>query len=110
MTNSVQKIFEAKIESALPRVLSTLDREFNSKTFGCADRLFWCWKFIDFPGARFQEIAYILSSILSNSNLNKANIHTQALKDWLNATFQFWKKLQDSDGSFDEAYPSERSF
>ena len=51
------------IKMQLPRILSMIDREFTSKTFGCADRLFWSWKFIDFPGPRLQEVSYLLSEI-----------------------------------------------
>ena len=38
-----------------PRLLSLMDREVMSPTAGCCDRTYWAWKFVDFPGARFQE-------------------------------------------------------
>ena len=36
-------------------------REPRSPTAGCCDRTYWAWKFVDFPGARFQEALCVLS-------------------------------------------------
>ncbi len=91
--------YSAALDAALPRVLSMLDREPISRTYGCADRVFWSWKFTDFPGARFQEIAYLLAS------LDSLTLPTE----WAKAAIAYWQRLQHRDGSFDEAYPYERS-
>lgn len=101
--------YMASTRAALPRVLSMLDREPLSKTFGCADRVFWSWKFTDFPGARFQEIAYVLAELAVNPALGSGAFQPDTLLAWTKATINFWSTLQHSDGSFDEAYPYERS-
>lgn len=100
----------AEIRSALPRVLSTLDREVLSKSYGCADRVFWCWKFTDFPGARFQEIAFTLAQLATDPILlPHSNESIETLQIWAKAAIAYWSRLQHRDGSFDEAYPYERS-
>jgi len=53
--DEIARPFEAGIQDQLVRVIGMLDREKYSRTAGCFDRTFWCWKFVDFPGARFQE-------------------------------------------------------
>jgi hypothetical protein len=100
----------AEIRSALPRVLSTLDREELSKSYGCADRVFWCWKFTDFPGARYQEIAYTLAQLATDPILLPHSVESiETLQMWAKAAIAYWGRLQHRDGSFDEAYPYERS-
>ncbi|MGH9769012.1 MAG: hypothetical protein ACREAB_16400, partial [Blastocatellia bacterium] len=49
------RLYAALILEQAPRALSLMDREAMSPTAGCCDRSYWAWKFVDFPGARFQE-------------------------------------------------------
>lgn len=103
-------VYRAAICDALPRLLSTLDREPLSKSYGCADRVFWCWKFTDFPGARFQEIAYALAQLAADPSLLPHPVASvKTLQTWAKAAITYWRRLQHRDGSFDEAYPYERS-
>lgn len=92
-----------------PRVLSLMDRERLSATAGCMDRTYWAWKFVDFPGARYQEglsvLAFLYATELSGSRYHRS----PALLEWIAAGLRFWSTIQHRDGSFDEAYPYERS-
>jgi hypothetical protein len=97
------------IQSTLPRVLSLLDPESFSKTRGCADRTWWAWKFTDFPGARYQEIAYTLAWVWSRSPEPWGLRHNAEIKQWFIASLDFWTKTAYENGSFDEAYPWEQS-
>ncbi len=108
-TAHARAIYTELIREALPRVLSTLDREPVSKSFGCADRVFWCWKFTDFPGARFQEITSVLTSLSEDLALVESSEGRETLRIWSMAAISYWARLQHADGSFDEAYPYERS-
>ena len=93
----------------VPRLLSRLDREPFSKTFGSLDRTYWAWKFTDFPGARFQEAAYALAKLYRLEHPeNRLQGHPRVLR-WARAIFADWTRLQYPDGSFDEAYPFEHS-
>lgn len=101
--------------SASLRIASWLDREPFSASYGCFDRTYWCWKFVDHPGARFQEAVATLAhhavfglpaGLVDGTLGERAQTH---LLDWCAAGIRFWASIQHRDGSFDEAYPYERS-
>ncbi|MDQ3698048.1 MAG: hypothetical protein M3373_08505 [Gemmatimonadota bacterium] len=92
-----------------PRVLSLMDRERFSRTAGCMDRTYWAWKFVDFPGARFQEGLCVLSFLYATDLEGNPYYRSGALLEWIGAGLNYWCSVQRSDGSFDEAYPYERS-
>lgn len=91
------------------RLVSRCNREPFSSTYGSFDRTHWGWKFTDFPGARFQEAAYALAWLYrTNAPGNPLFAHPDSL-EWTRAAIAYWRRLQYPDGSFDEAYPFERS-
>ncbi|HSK18808.1 MAG TPA: hypothetical protein VK912_06690 [Longimicrobiales bacterium] len=92
-----------------PRVLSLMDRERFSRTAGCMDRTYWAWKFVDFPGARFQEGLCTLSYLYATELADNPYYRQSAILEWICAGLDFWSSIQHRDGSFDEAYPFERS-
>ena len=91
------------------RVLSLIDRERFSPTFGCMDRTFWAWKFVDFPGARFQEGLCYLSFLYAHSFQGNTCYKNRKLLEWIAGGIDFWAGIQRASGDFDEAYPYERS-
>jgi hypothetical protein len=91
------------------RTIGFEDRDPSSVTFGCLDRTYWAWKFTDFPGARFQEGLCVLSLLFSNQFDGNPFFNQEKLLEWIAGGFDFWNKIQYADGSFDEAYPFERS-
>ena len=99
-----------KIFEKLPLVLSLIDREPYSLTYGSGDRVHWCWKFTDFPGARFQEYIYTLSWLVSCKNFDNPYYKNGKIIKDIEAGILYWESIQYSDGSFDEAYPFEKSF
>ncbi len=86
-----------------------MDREGMSPTAGCCDRNYWAWKFVDFPGARFQESLCALAFVWSESAPDSPFRGSPTLLEWIHLGLEFWCGLQHRDGSFDEAYPFERS-
>ena len=90
------------------RFLSMGDREKWSQTYGCYDRTYWSWKFTDFPGARYQESVYALGVLAERGG------QTQDEKNYFEELWKssllYWTTIQHRDGSFDEAYPQEKSF
>lgn len=93
----------------VPQVLSLIDREKISKTFGSGDRVHWGWKFTDFPGARYQEYLYSLSWLYSASSFDNPWRQNQHLLETIEGGFTYWNSIQRRNGSFDEAYPYENS-
>jgi hypothetical protein len=94
----------------IPRLLSLIDRNENSPTYGCADRSFWLYKIIAFPCARFQESALTLALVHNKKFPNNIYYKSKKIRDLTKGTALFWSEIQKSNGSFDEAYPNENSF
>ena len=107
--SAVAVAYSKVILEQAPRILSLMDRELLSPTIGCGDRTYWAWKFVDFPGARFQESLCVLSFLYSTKLANNAYFHNPRLLEWISQGLRFWSSIQHRDGSFDEAYPFERS-
>jgi hypothetical protein len=101
--------FEEGFHAQLVRVIGMLDRERFSPTSGCFDRTFWCWKFVDFPGARFQEGLCVLSYVWAHDHPGNPYFQNPKLLEWIGQGFEFWCRIQREQGDFDEAYPLERS-
>ncbi len=101
--------YQAVILAQVPRVLSRIDREHDSRTAGCGDRTYWAWKFTDFPGARFQEAVCVLAFLYATEFDGNTYHHNRNLLAWIDLALRYWTSLQHHDGSFDEAYPNERS-
>jgi hypothetical protein len=102
-------VYELAILQEAPRMLGMLDRQAGSRTAGCADRTYWAWKFTDFAGSRFQECACVLSQLYTRPFAGNVFHQNDALLGWIELALDWWRHAQHPDGSFDEAYPFERS-
>lgn len=104
-----EEVYLGALRREAVRILSLLDRESYSPTYGCMDRTFWAWKFVDFPGARFQEGLCYLSFLYSTEFRDNAYYRNPKLLEWIAGGFDFWAGIQRDSGDYDEAYPYERS-
>lgn len=102
-------IYWGAARQEIARVLSWQDRESFSRTYGCFDRTYWCWKFTDFPGARFQEAVFTLAHLFTTPLDDNRLYREPRVLQWIQAGVSLWQRLQRRDGSFDEAYPFEHS-
>jgi hypothetical protein len=105
----MKSVYTKKIKTNLNKMLSMIDRDPASISKGCGDRVYWGWKFTDFPGDRFQEAAYSLAWVYNKREFKRFYKNENILK-WYVYVINYWIKNQNSDGSFDEAYPNEKSF
>jgi hypothetical protein len=96
--------------AALPRLLSLQDRDPTSRTFGCFDRTWWCWKFTDLASPRAQEAVLPLAIALDLDHADNPCHGRAEVLGWIAAGLRFAERTQHRDGSFDEAYPNERSW
>jgi hypothetical protein len=104
------KIYLNEVLSQIPRLLSLLDRNPLSKTYGCFDKQYWHYNTSDFACARSQEAVLTLAllyKIKHNDNIYYCN---KKVLNWINAGLNFWTKIQENNGSFNEWYPRENSF
>jgi hypothetical protein len=102
-------VFVDAILAEAPRVLSLMDREAHSPTAGCGDRTYWAWKFTDFPASRLQESLCVLAFLYATPLPGSPYYRRGKLLEWITRGLRFWSEVQHRDGSFDEAYPFERS-
>lgn len=103
---------EIYIEYALkevPRLLGQLDKNEDSPTFGCFDRNFWHYRIRDYPDTRLQYATLTLAILYNVKSSGNTWLKNPLMKKWATAAMFFWTKAQNPDGSFDEAYPSDRS-
>jgi len=107
-TDAGQLYLQRALEQ-MPRSISLQDREPLSKTHGCLDRTYWAWKFVDFPGARYQEGVYPLAFVFAVDDGGQGYLGNAKVLAWIEAGLDYWARIQYRDGSFDEAYPYEHS-
>ena len=88
------------------KLLSQLNRDPATPTYGCFDRRYWAWKLTDFPEATFQRNAAALTWYLQQEECENSPLLTEAIC----AAILYACHVQHKDGSFDQAYPNERSY
>ena len=54
-------LFAREAIGQIPKILTLLDRNPHSPTYGCFDRNFWHYKIIDFPSGMAQEFVWPLT-------------------------------------------------
>jgi hypothetical protein len=97
-----------EIARACRRLLSEQNRDRQTPTFGCFDRRFWSWKLVDFPEATFQRNVFSLAWQMHS--LPEGDAMRPVLADAVTAGLLYATRIQHGDGSFDQAFPNERSF
>jgi hypothetical protein len=99
-----------QVGRAARHLLSQQDRDPESPTRGCFDRRFWAWKLVDFPEATYQRNVYPLAWLLRQPGRAGAGKEAEVLAGSVRAGLAFALAVQHRDGSFDQAFPNERSF
>lgn len=103
------QVYRDALLAVAPRLVSLLDRDPISPTRGSFDRTWWGWKFIDFPTPRLQEGVYPLAVLWTLEHPDNPLFDRPVVLDWIAAALSHWCGMQHADGSFDEAWPNERS-
>ena len=98
-----------EIKSNLPRILSLIDCDKTSKSYGIGDRYYWAWGLIDFGNATFQGCAHGFAR-LWKSDLWPYNTSEKVFLRRIDSLFKGTKFLTRKDGSLEEAFPLEGSF
>ncbi|MDK1021364.1 MAG: hypothetical protein QGD90_06975 [Candidatus Hydrogenedentes bacterium] len=104
---------DAYAECSIPvvaRLLTLLDRNPHSPTYGCFHRDYWLYKTSDFPDAVRQFGVHTLALVYKHDFPGSPYRSRPRIRDWTVAALDFWAGLQHGDGSFDEFYPYERGW
>jgi hypothetical protein len=93
----------------IPTILTLLDRNRHSPTYGCFDRIYWHYRIIDFPSGMAQE--YVLPLALAYTLDIPGNPYygQESIKEWIEAGILYAAKSAHSDGSCDDYFPFERA-
>jgi hypothetical protein len=108
--NNNRAIYAVKTLSQVPRLLSQLDRNPYSSTYGSFDRSYWHDKATDFSNADAQLGAHTLALLYQFDFPENPYKGQPWIKEWAIAALTFWAGLQHADGTFDEHYPFERGW
>lgn len=96
--------------SIVPRILTHLDRDPQSPSYGCFDRDYWLLKIRPFAGGILQQGCLTLAYAYNNDFEGNIYYGNERIKAWGIAAVKFQETIQNKDGSFDEYFKREGSF
>lgn len=102
--------YRAAVRARVPRLLSMIDSDAFSKTFGSFDRLFWHHALRDFSSARMQELVYALAAAYVDGRDDNPYYHHPDIHAAIEAGMRYWQKLQHANGAFDNTYAFEYGY
>lgn len=106
--NPVRDRFLRYARAQWQRVLTQMDRDPDSPTFGCFDRYYWHYKIHDFPSALLQQGVFTLEA-LRTGVLGEAP-PAGCLESWCVAAVNALARQANRNGGVDEHYPFENSY
>lgn len=104
-----KNLFLNKALSQIPKILTLLDRNPHSPTYGCFDRNFWHYKIIDFPSGMAQEFVLPLALAYSIDDEKNQFFKKQRIKEFVEAGIAFAALSSHSDGACDDYFPFEKA-
>lgn len=93
-----------------PRVITQIDKDLDSSTYGSCDRNHWHLKIRDFDSAILQQTGLTLTLLYLTDFPGNIYYNNDNIKKWANAALHYWAKIQLKDGSYNEYYPNEHGF
>ena len=106
---SNRDLFAREALAQIPKILTLLDRNPHSPTYGCFDRTFWQYKVIDFPAGMSQEFVYPLA-LAYHCDLPGNIYHQQPMiREWVKAGINYAYWSSHGNGSCDDYFPYERA-
>ena len=102
-------LFAIEALAQIPKILTLLDRNPHSPTYGCFDRNFWHYKIIDFSSGMAQEFVFPLALIYDTDIPDNPYYHQSTIKDWVKAGICYAARSAHKDGSCDDYFPFERA-
>ena len=107
MENSIYSDFILK---NMPKIITQIDRDEHSTTYGSCDRNHWHLKIRDFSSAILQQSGLALAILYDLEFQGNIYYKNENMRKWAEATVYYWAKIQLRDGSFNEYYPNEHGF
>jgi hypothetical protein len=108
MTKDLAAGFRHYANSQARRVLTQLDRDPDSPTYGCFDRNYWHYRVRDFPSSILQQAVAVLGAAYKG-HVDLGTNRGRVL-DWSIAAINALSRQVRSSGAVDEYYPHEESY
>lgn len=93
----------------IPRLLTNLDRDRDSPTYGCFDRNFWHYKVHDYSSTILQQCSLTLALVYKYWFEGNIYYNSEKIKEYAIAGVRFCERIQHKNGSFDEYWMGEYS-
>ena len=93
----------------IPRILTNLDRDPTSPTYGCFDRNYWHYKIQDYSSGLLQQSMLTLALVYSNYFSGNIYYKKDEIREFAIAGIEYCIGIQHNDGSFDEYWAGEHS-
>ncbi|MDP6843841.1 MAG: hypothetical protein QGH73_19390 [Rhodospirillales bacterium] len=93
----------------MPQLLSLIDQNPLSPTYGCGDRPYWLYKSTDYSCGMYGEFALPLAQVYVYSLPDNPYHGVEKIRDLSVAVMKFYAADAHADGSADDFYPFERA-
>jgi hypothetical protein len=107
--DSRMEAYWPEVQSASGRMVSLLDRERHSRSYGSFDREHWGWKFRDFPLGMLQSAVYPLALLWSAPFPENPYFANSQVLSWIEGAMRESLSRQHANGSFDYFAPNEQN-
>jgi hypothetical protein len=104
------EVYRKYLLTGMPHILSALDRDKYSPTYGCFDREYWAWATKEFANVDLQRAVFPLSMVYLNNFEGNIYYKNREILENIKAGICYWTYIMHKDGSFDHLYPNEHSF
>lgn len=105
----MKELFAQNALAQIPKILTLLDRNAHSPTYGCFDRNYWHYKIIDFPSGMSQEFVWPLALAWSLDRPDNPFYNQPVLREWVEAGILYAARAAHADGSCDDYFPFEKA-
>lgn len=103
-----KQTFRTYAEFQARRVLTQMDRDPDSPSYGCFDRNFWHYKIRDFPSSILQQGVFTLEAL--RRGYISVGTTPRQIEEWSVACINALARQVDRAGGVDEYFPFERSY
>jgi len=93
----------------LPNILTMLDQNPFSPTYGCGDRAYWLYKSIDYACGMYGEFCLPLALAFTQPYPNNPYFEEEKIRDLSIAVIRNQMSFAHQDGSNDDFYPWEKA-
>lgn len=109
-TESKRSLYLKTAFRQIPRILTHLDTDETSPTYGCFDREYWHYRTADFPCGMSQEFVLPLALVFQNKFENNPYYQNLRIREFVHAGIKFAARSAHKDGSCDDYFPYERAY